>query len=71
MKNTLCALAAAAALLFAPAIVSTASAAGATAICKDGSQYTGSSTADHILGAYGCVGAYGRCRSDEKERAAL
>ena len=43
MRNTLCALTAAAALLFAPAGLSAAAAAGATAICKDGTQYMGTS----------------------------
>jgi Protein of unknown function (DUF3761) len=43
MKRTLLALTAAAGLLFAPALAGAASAAGATAICKDGSQYMGSS----------------------------
>ena len=43
MKNTLTALATAAALFFAPAIIGAAPALGATALCKDSTQYNGSS----------------------------
>lgn len=43
MKNTLCALTAAACLLFAPVAFGTAPAAAATAMCKDGTQYNGTS----------------------------
>ena len=43
MKNTLCALTTAAALLFAPVMIGAAPALAATALCKDGTQYNGSS----------------------------